>query len=375
MLTTAANQPLAVEELELSLDERPLIEELRSDQFVARCPCDAAAAYLLRQKQTYAVLTQFAKSGRLACVPNDQIDQLRNRERSHLEPIDPERTIDEVTFLRTELLNFPIKLLDAAAVEQFFSVAALVRHFFPSYKIGPRLRNQDGSDFFRRDLQRAFLFLSSLGLVSRELVRERYSHSSIILIMRRALGLPMAYDAVPFIENPAGFISRAVLGVQSSAVRRKALEERLWDASGLSPSVRDDARQSPFVYDETSRRSLLARAARGHREMARSLAVTHLQESFPPFDLLPDRNALSAIESVMENEWLGAEILMSLEGGPLPLEHFLHAHRASRDAILHAIVRLASEHLVEMSNGLLARTTLGSDLVRRIDTVIDGSAA
>jgi len=121
-------------------------------------------------------------------------------------------------------------------VELFDLVRVIQADLFPGYQIGPSLRTQPGSTPFRRRLERALKFMRAVGLIDGSVLGDHhYAHTSVMLLMMRALGVHDPRLLVPYIRNPGSFLAWATvngLGLDDAA--RTAVQRELASALWLA---------------------------------------------------------------------------------------------------------------------------------------------
>jgi hypothetical protein len=207
-------EELKVEQLiPVSGSEQILEEDLESGKFDALCPCHVAANYLLAHEKAYEILTSQVKKKRLICVLNREILELKDKKIKTLSQKDPEKTYsseEEVAFVKPGLFHNPEKLLSNRFIQEVFQLEEVGRNFFPTLTIDPPLHLQEGSSEFRRHLSRSFTFLNPIGLIPQEILNSELAFSSILMLIRRALGMKEVSWLSAYLEHPARFLASAI---------------------------------------------------------------------------------------------------------------------------------------------------------------------
>ncbi len=254
---------LKADRLVLREDTTGLLSQLKSGELEAVCPCQAVAWHLLPQAQAFSLLVEAHDRRLLTCISSSDLHRAHAGEVDTLRAVDPHQASGELTFVRPDLVQDLPRLLDTAAVQEFFGVADVVREFFDGYAVGPPLRTQEGSLEFRRDLTRAFNFLGFVDLLDEKLLQSPFAHSSAIMLMFRALGLHQVQAVAPFVADPGRFIAAAIGNVfafESEDERSdftRDLDDALWLAFGWYRSESPTSAATRFRYPSELAREML----------------------------------------------------------------------------------------------------------------------
>jgi len=211
------------------------------------CTCHAVATVVLPQADCFRTLLGRTRpaEGRgktvLRAVKSRALWDLADGKPAVVEAVDPSSFTDDtdereqITFVTPEALEHPRDLLTKPRVVQLFDLVRVIkRDLFRGYEIGPSLRNQPGSAPLRRRLDRALKFLRATGLIDgRVLGDHHYAHTSVMLLMMRALGISDPGLLPRYVENPGRFVASAVVNGLDVAHDRRArvrqeVEAILW---------------------------------------------------------------------------------------------------------------------------------------------------
>jgi hypothetical protein len=254
------------------------------------CTCHAVAEVLLPQHVCFRILSEYtARPGegtagkRFIAVPTESLWRRSQGDPVDVEAVDPSDSLagtDErrqVTFIDPATLSDPDRIVSHPRIAALFELATVIRRdLFSEYQVGHVLRSQAGSTQFRRKLDRGFKFLRAIGLIHPAAFSDlHYAHTSVVLLIMRALGLPSAHLLVPYIENPGGFVADAIVnGLDSSdAVRdsmRIEMEAALWMAAeGSVPHLERAA--NDVAFPRPAAVALLERLCKRHGDVASRL--------------------------------------------------------------------------------------------------------
>jgi hypothetical protein len=159
---------------------------------------------------------------------------LRNEIEEVQPPLDPDsRDTDAIVFVKPELLKDQNKkkeetirkLKEHSAFKEFYQLSFVPRKLCRGYTIGTPLNAQPGAAPFSGQLSRAFAILGFVGLVDRGLLETKFAHSSILMLMRRALGLETYTSLIPFIERPARFFALAISNSVEPPLSEELIDE------------------------------------------------------------------------------------------------------------------------------------------------------
>ena len=266
---------LQPERLKLSRTPTKLIGAIDRREREALCPCEAVSEFLNSQLMAYGVLITKQASEELKCVA---LEYLWPEKRIELVEDPLNSATDALAFTRPELLEgeHPA-IFEHDTVKAFQELTPVVCAFFPRYRVGPRLRVQVGSAPIRLKLNRAYRLLGALGLIDDDLVAPSFAHSSVLMLMRRALGAANYPALIPYIANPAGFLASLI--ADSTSVSEKERDDfinrfqtLLWGLSPPAPHIHlPPAQTEDFCLPRDQALSILASLYQDHSKVARDL--------------------------------------------------------------------------------------------------------
>lgn len=300
---------LKPEHLEFQQSREQLVSALSNARIDVICPCHAVAQFLLPQRETYSILAEYAAAGMYTSVLFRDLWKLNRNGNAAIRETDPSQTLEEVIFVRRELVDDPSAVVRDPQLQEVFEAAETPTAFFPTYQIGPPLGSQPGSAEFAHCLRQAFVFLNRIGLVSPTLVRGRFAHTTILMLIRRALGLRNHRWLVPYIHDPPGFVALALahsfnLEGDNQEQLRAALFDILADsfepnpaAPCALPEVRLHARDALNILVLLQRRHL--DLASRLTELLQSVLAFSSDSSADPRPTLPTGDRTVAVKTVV----------------------------------------------------------------------------
>ncbi len=204
------------------------------------CSCQAAVENGMTEPHVRELLVG---KGFVALRSEDVI-RLRTEPLLRPAPVPPGSN-HQVLFVTPARLGSTAGLADHPHVHRLEMVARIVRRWFPEYRIGPALGQQEHSQDTRRRLSRGVIFLRDIGLIDPDLLRDHYPLAASVLIPAAALGFLNAplqrveRLTADFFDNPAAFLATGLVGpsVAAEARRRKIveIERALWEMADGAP--------------------------------------------------------------------------------------------------------------------------------------------
>lgn len=255
---------LHAEPLRLRRGERmaqALVDEAVADGRVdATAPCHLVADLLIPQAVAHARLIDMWLAGRLRALSLPALTPTDGHPR--IIEIDPDRSpesaaaTDRVVFVAPSLLREPELLFRHPRIAEYADLAFVPRYFVPTFRIEEPLHVQPDAISFGIRLREAFEWLALIGLVDGALLTVRFAFSSVLMLLRRALGVSSYREAIPYIEDPPCFIAAAFGRTIAADENRQAWFVREVYALLLAargPSRRDDDPRGADVVPATSR--------------------------------------------------------------------------------------------------------------------------
>lgn len=149
-----------------------------------------------------------------------------------LTPLDPDSVASDVSaYVTTDFLEDPVRLLRERGLQEYFQLPDVVTHFFPSYQIGVPLKHQPEHRQLSDVLENGFHFLQRVGLLDGDVAQVRFPHSSVLMIVKRALCVDGFLPLIPYLENPPWYIASLI---SNSASDGGQVDGELRDAIHMS---------------------------------------------------------------------------------------------------------------------------------------------
>jgi hypothetical protein len=220
---------LQTERLEIEEYEPAFVERvIKSSNISALCPCYVVKWFTLSQEASYRILRSMASQDWLRRISLRALLEPNTDAPLFLKESDPEE--QAMVFVRPSLAEDPNALLGHPDLAERLGLLQLMRRLWDRYQIGPPLRSQPDSEQCRAQLDRAFKCLNVIGLIGPRMSRTVYSHSSILMLMHRALG-DLGYNALEsYIRDPETFLGSTLAnsyGLAPDAKERAHLLEQV----------------------------------------------------------------------------------------------------------------------------------------------------
>lgn len=222
---------LPIEKLVLQRPDRTLLKTqlLSGDIGEAFCPCDLVRTFLVDHETAYGMLTHledregwvcislpdiFAPAPRIKVIPQ----ALREREDLSPESRDDQASVsakkETIAFVAPQLKSNLQAILNEPHIRAFEMVMEVSSRFVPNYR-KTLLTEQPYGELFKNALRRGFNLLARLDLASQELANAKFAHSSVLMLIARALGTnePDALEA--YVNDPEGFVASALANALS----------------------------------------------------------------------------------------------------------------------------------------------------------------
>lgn len=211
-------------------------QALFEGRLVSFCPCNAVVGFRIPQRVANMVPERFVASGVYRQIPEEALltdnSAWKRLQGKHKTTI----------FARADVADDLAAVQSSPEIQEYLAIPEIVN------------RLVDGADsigtidrrLFLDPIECGFLFLGMFGLVDSYVIQERFAHSSLIMIVRNAIGIPDAGHLVRYLGNPPWFMSQLFTNSLTEGAPGNASEQLYGAFREMAGELRCDGSKMEF---------------------------------------------------------------------------------------------------------------------------------